>query len=48
MFMMCSVVSSEFLLLMLTRDCTVRVGEDLFLAFSTERIDPGRSDYPVW
>jgi UDP-N-acetyl-D-glucosamine dehydrogenase len=25
-----------------------RVGEDFFLAFSPERIDPGRTDYTVW
>jgi UDP-N-acetyl-D-glucosamine dehydrogenase len=32
---------------MLTRNGAVRVGEDLFLAFSPERIDPGRSDFTV-
>ncbi len=39
--------TEELLLPMLTQDASVRVGEDFFLAFSPERIDPGRTDYTV-
>ena len=39
--------TEELLLPILTRDAALRVGEDFFLAFSPERIDPGRTDYTV-
>ncbi|NMC45550.1 MAG: nucleotide sugar dehydrogenase [Chloroflexi bacterium] len=35
----------ELILSKLTEDNTLKVGEDLFLAFSPERVDPGRIDY---
>ena len=35
----------ELILSKLTADSELKVGEDLFLAFSPERVDPGRIDY---
>jgi UDP-N-acetyl-D-glucosamine dehydrogenase len=39
--------TEELLLPMLARGAALRVGEDFFLAFSPERIDPGRKDFTV-
>ena len=35
----------EFMLQMLTEKSGLKVGEDLFVAFSPERVDPGREDW---
>ena len=39
--------TEELLLPMLEQEGTYRVGHDFFLAFSPERIDPGRTDWTV-
>jgi UDP-N-acetyl-D-glucosamine dehydrogenase len=38
----------EFVLPKLTADSTLQVGEDFFLAFSPERVDPGRKDFTTF
>jgi UDP-N-acetyl-D-glucosamine dehydrogenase len=38
----------EILLSKLTEVCGLRVGEDFFLAFSPERVDPGRKDWTTY
>ncbi|MGV8025785.1 MAG: nucleotide sugar dehydrogenase [Anaerolineaceae bacterium] len=35
----------ELILTKLTEDTNLKIGEDIFLAFSPERVDPGRTDY---
>ena len=35
----------ELILSKLTEDTNLKIGEDIFLAFSPERVDPGRTDY---
>jgi len=35
----------ELILTKLTEDTNLKIGEDLFLAFSPERVDPGRTDF---
>lgn len=35
----------EFMLPMLTEESGLKVGEDIFVAFSPERVDPGREDW---
>jgi UDP-N-acetyl-D-glucosamine dehydrogenase len=32
----------------LTESCALKVGEDFFLAFSPERVDPGRKDWTTY
>ena len=38
----------ELVLTNLVENSTLKVGEDFFLAFSPERVDPGRSDYTTY
>jgi UDP-N-acetyl-D-glucosamine dehydrogenase len=38
----------EILLAKLTEACGLKVGEDFFLAFSPERVDPGRKDWTTF
>jgi len=35
----------ELILTKLTEDSNLKIGEDIFLAFSPERVDPGRTDF---
>ncbi len=35
----------ELMLTKLTEDSNLKIGEDIFLAFSPERVDPGRTDF---
>jgi UDP-N-acetyl-D-glucosamine dehydrogenase len=37
----------ELMLTKLTEDSNLKIGEDIFLAFSPERVDPGRTDFPT-
>ena len=38
----------EFMLPMLTENNELKVGEDIFVAFSPERVDPGREDWTTY